>query len=116
MKLPNLRQALFHEFFNREWLFALLGAMHSSIIMRGQASAIAAGRFHANALQVAKRPHPGQHLPIALRVQPTAKSRGLRVGGSLDDREIKFRVKTDRGDAINLAKLHRAGDQRAQSV
>ena len=29
-----------------------------------QASAIAAGRFHANALQVAKRPHPGQHLPM----------------------------------------------------
>ena len=36
MKLPNLRQALFHEFLDREWLFGLLPPMHLPIMVWGR--------------------------------------------------------------------------------
>ena len=67
-----------------------------------QASAIAAGRFHANALQVAKRPHPGQHLPIALAGRGETMSSQNAILFVHDRRDMQIFVRIHAADDATL--------------
>jgi hypothetical protein len=67
-----------------------------------EASAIAAGRFHANALQVAKRSHPGQHLPIALAGRGETKSSQERDPVRQDRCDMQIFVRIHAADEATL--------------
>jgi hypothetical protein len=72
---------------------------HARLLKEAQeASAVAAGRFHTDALEFAERSHPGQHLPVAL---PGA---GERAGAdhailAIDDGcDVQILVRIDAAD------------------
>jgi hypothetical protein len=65
-------------------------------------AAIAAGRFHANALRVAKRPHPGQHLPIALAGRGETMSSQNAILFVHDHRDMQIFMRIHAADGATL--------------